>query len=89
MIEVKLIYRRLSSRASYLGAQLKNDGSRRADEERRISPSGSRTTHLAARTKNNVSSARMKNAVSHRADPERRISPRGERRLSEYSSKKL
>ena len=47
------------------------------DKERRISPGGSRTTHLAARTKNDVSPERENNAVSHRAVQEQRISPGG------------
>ena len=60
-------------RTSYLTGRFKNNASRRADEERRISragkkrrisPGGSRTTHLAAR---------VKNTVSHRAVQERRI----------------
>ena len=35
-----IIYRRLRGRRAYLGARMKNDVSRRADEERRISPRG-------------------------------------------------
>ena len=46
-----------SWRMSYLTGRLKNDGSRRADEECRISPDGLRTTHLAARTDNDGSRA--------------------------------
>ena len=62
------INRRLRGRRTHLGARMKNDVSRRADEQRRISARRCRTTYLGAR---------MKNHVPRREDEERRISARG------------
>ena len=66
-------YRRLSGRRKYLGALIKNDVSRRVDEERRISPRKWITTYLATK---------IKHDVSWRADEVRCISPYTDRVLA-------